>query len=217
MKQAKTFFIFIAATLCLSATGREAGTTASGTDLFLWNQANAAMASAEETSDFASAARLYRELIGRGARSAELYGNYGTALLLADEPAAALDAFLRAERRSGTTPDLRHNIMLAMSAMRNPSGDHSDLIMAELPWTRLPLFWHYQIPLHSRIGITLFLFNMLWLAGFLRILRLKDTARGLAVASVVGLVLFGSSSLVSLHREARPLPELSAAEDARSN
>lgn len=181
---------------------------ATDANLFLWNQANARMANAASPQDFEEAVTLYRRLLDRGVRNAPLFQNYGTALLLSEAPEAALDAFLRAERCGGSTADLRRNLEVALTARQNGSGNGPpDLQAASLPWTRVPLFWHYTIPLRHRLRIVLLLHGTLWLAVLLRIFRLRDTARGLAVASLAGLFLFGSSLLVSLHQDAAPLPE----------
>jgi hypothetical protein len=177
---------------------------------FLWNQANARMATAASPSDFAEAASIYRDLLDRGVRNGPVYRNYGTALLLADAPDAAVDALLRAERHGGTSTDLRRNLELALAARTLPAaGDTAatPVRTGGLSWTRIPLFWHYQLPLHLRIRVLLVLHNSLWLALVLRVVRLRAAARGLAVASLAGLVLFGSSVLVSLHQDATPLPE----------
>jgi len=198
--------LLLAAVLMLCAA-RAPGQT-SDANRFLWNQANARMGTAETPEQFAEAAATYRTLIDRGVRNAPLLRNYGTALLLAEAPEAAVDALLRAERRGGSTADLRRNLEVALAARSPLDGASPAAVQVEaLPWTRIPLFWHYQIPLRLRLHIVLFLQGLLWLAAILRILRLRDTARGLAVAALTGLVLFGSSVLVSLHQESAPLPE----------
>lgn len=198
-------------TLVLLATLGAAGSLrASDEQRFLWNQANARMATAATPAEFAEAARIYRDLIERGARSAPAFRNYGTALLLAEAPEAAADALLRSERLGGSSPDLRRNLELAL-AVHRPSdldGTTSAAPAAEgLPWTRVPLFWHYQLPLRTRVQVLLALHNLLWIAALLRVVRLRALARGLFAASVAGLVMFGSSVAVSAHQDATPLPE----------
>ena len=198
--------MLLAAVLMLCAAISQAQT--SDANRFLWDQANARMGTAESPEQFAEAVAVYRTLIDRGVRNAPLLRNYGTALLLAEAPEAAVDALLRAERCGGSTADLRRNLEVALAAMSPLEGTSPAAMQVEvLSWTRIPLFWHYQVPLRMRLQIVLFLQGLLWLAVILRILRRRDTARGLAVAALTGLVLFGSSVLVSLHQESAPFPE----------
>lgn len=193
--------------LCAAWAAPSAG-RASDAHRFLWNQANARMATAQAPAEYAEAAALYRSLLDRGVRNAPLLRNYGTALLLAEAPDAAVDALLRAERHGGTSPDLRRNLELAFAARATGHGGLAAGASTEvLPWTRIPLFWHFQIPLDHRLTILLVLHGALWAAVVLRLMRLRATARGVAVVAVAGLVLFGSSVLVSLHQESAPLPD----------
>ncbi|MCL1857455.1 MAG: hypothetical protein FWF84_07460, partial [Kiritimatiellaeota bacterium] len=84
---------------------------------FIWHQANARMATAEAPEEFLEAAGLYRAMIGQGAGNGAVFWNYGTALLFAEEGAAAIDAFRRAEIYTGTSPDIRRNRALAEAAV----------------------------------------------------------------------------------------------------
>jgi hypothetical protein len=208
MSQPRSILPPLLATLFLAAAAPAETAETASADRFLWLQANARMATAAEPQEFAEAAALYRQLLDRGIRNAPLFHNYGTALLLAEAPEAALDAFLRAERRGGSSADLRRNLDVALAARHSGTDDAQAALRTEsLPWTRTPLFWHYQMPLRHRLRIVLLLHGTLWLAVLLRLCRLRDTARGLAVASLAGLFLFGSSLLVSLHQDAAPLPD----------
>ncbi|MDA0991725.1 MAG: hypothetical protein O3A51_13365, partial [Verrucomicrobia bacterium] len=77
-----------------------------GTDRqFLWQEANAALAHAQQPEAFAHAADRYEQLIQRGARNGPLFYNYGLALLNAGKPDLAARALLRAERYAGTNPE----------------------------------------------------------------------------------------------------------------
>ena len=166
-------------------------------DNFLWNQANTRMMSASQPSDFAEAATIYRSLIDRGEHSPQLFYNYGTALLLADAPDAAIDALLRAERYGGSNPDIRRNLDLAITKAK-----------AQPEWYRVPLFWHYALSLQTRFIIASIAFNSFFLFLLIRILIHHPSSwlRFLFILCFIIFALFGSSALFSWHQNTLPLP-----------
>ena len=176
-------------------------------DNFLWNQANARMGTASAPHEFAEAATLYRSVIERGANTAPAYYNYGTALLLADAPAAAMDALLRAERLGGTTPDLQRNLDLAITKMAQ-SEDGAGKADA-FAWLRTPLFWHYTFSLNTRLLIAIIAFNFVF-AMLLSGIFVRRSRRHRIIAGLLGIIafaLFATSALVSWHQNTAPLPE----------
>lgn len=192
--------------------------------LFLWRQANAAMATASAPADFAKAAEVYRQLLDRGVRTAPVFYNYGTALLLAESPVGASDALLRAERLAGSSDDIRRNLLLAYrlearladnskpeaspeAAGDAPAAEAVVFENAALPWYRAPLGFHYGLPLARRTAIALVALQFVWLAILLAPTRLRTFARGLLAVSLVVAALFGTSALCSHHQNAAPLPE----------
>jgi len=166
-------------------------------DSFLWNQANARLMSASNAPDFAEAAVLYRSLIDSGDNSPQVFYNYGTALLFADAPDAAIDALLRAERYGGSNPDIRRNLDLAITKARAQPG-----------WYRIPFFWHYGLSLHIRLEFTLAAFSGVFLCLLLRVIlhRPSKWLRRLLFVCLATFALFGSSVLFSLHQNTQPLP-----------
>ncbi len=152
---------------------------------FLWEQANAAMAAAARPEEFLAAARTYDRLVRDGALNGPLFFNLGTALLLAGDGAHAEAALLRAERYSGTTPDILANLRLAR-ALRRGQPD------APLPWTRMAFFWHYGVAGRTRVYLAAAAWWLLWLGLLLRRPRLSAGARLRPPHPVAGsLVLLG--------------------------
>lgn len=163
---------------------------------FMWEQANAATASAQTPGDFAAAARLYRQLAESGVKNATVFHNLGTALLKAEKYDEAVSALLRAERYSGTTWDIERNLLIA-------TAGGGDIQAVSLPWHRLILFWHYGLPCRTRLLVAICSFAALWLCLVLRRCGLKAMVDPAIVLAAVLLVLFGSSTATSLHQEAQ--------------
>jgi hypothetical protein len=161
-------------------------------DRFLWKQANMQVATASQPLDFLEAADTYRELYGAGIHNGALLYNMGTAFLMAEQYETARRAFCAAEIFTGTTPVIERNMVLALMA-GDPGAD------ATLPWYRLPMFWHFKIPLRQRITLTTLAISAAWLIAILRLLGWRlgwRRALGLPIALVV---ILGSSVLISLH------------------
>lgn len=182
--------------------------TAATAESFLWDQANASLARASTPEDFLASARLYRTLLDRDAARPAVLQNYGTALLLAERPAEALDAYLRAERLAGTSPALLHDLHAATAALAAGQAGPAPAGTApapSLPWYRSVLPWHYALPLRVRVAAALAAWTVFWVALPFRRRRLP---RALLVLAALALVLFASSSALSLHANAAPLPPL---------
>lgn len=186
--------------------------TAATAESFLWEQANASIARASSPEGFLESARLYRALLDRDPAQPTVLQNYGTALLLAEHPAEALDAYLRAERLTGSTPSLLHDLRAATAALATAQAQANDgaataVPTASLPWYRSVLPWHYALPLRTRILVSLVAWAVFW--GALPF-RKRKLPRALLVLAALALVLFASSAALSLHANAAPLPPLPA-------
>lgn len=177
---------------------------------FLWNQANAALSRAETPREFADAAALYQALIDTGHRSAEVYRNYGTALLLADAPAAAADAIRRAETLGGTSPGLRRNLRLALTLQTTdtPLEELAATTLEPLHWSRGPFFWHYGISLRNRALALVLGFNLLCAALFHRWRRPSDSATAAfwCILGCVSALLVSVMLGVRTHTQPHPVP-----------
>jgi len=161
---------------------------------FVWNEARSIMGSARTEEDFLRAAEKYTELARMGARSGPLFYNLGTALLLAGRHEAAYAALARAERYQGTTFEIRRNMLLAVAGAQETDRP-------VLPWYRVPLFWHFRLPMSDRWTIALILFNLAWIALAFRKGALRHLAVPLLWISLVAFALFASSAATSLHAE----------------
>ena len=181
------------------------------TDTFLWEQANARLARAQQAADFLDAARCYNRLVQSGVRNGPLFANLGTALLLAGDGPNAVAALERAERYSGNTPDIRANLRLAQALQ---SGQREP----DQPWERLLFFWHFDQPLRLRVVVALSCWTLLWLGILLRRIAARRgdgdpapdqpnpvrTLGGSCIffGALLALV-FGTSALVSWVQESR--------------
>lgn len=179
---------------------------AAGAESFLWEQANASLSRAATPADFLESARLYRSLLDRDPARPDILRNYGIALLLAERPDEALDAFLRAERLGGSSPDLLHDIRAAYAA-RAAAVDPNAAPSADLPWTRALIPWHYSVPLRHRLLAAAVCWAVFWLAFPFRRHRLPRILLGFAA---VAFALAASSAALSLHANAAPLPPVPA-------
>ena len=205
---AKKSVIFILVMMALSVAASDAME-------FTWNQANARMATAESPAEFMEAAQLYRDMIDRGVHNGAVFYNYGTALLFAEAPVAAVDALRRAEIYAGASAGIRRNKALAEAAVART--EKGEVALAD-DWLYAPLFWHYAISLNIRIVILLVLYNVLWVVVPVRwglrraeqrawVRRLRAVLRLPTVVAVILLVLFATSVAHSLYVLASPMPE----------
>jgi len=177
---------------------------------FLWHEANARMAAAATPEDFLKAAESYHQLVRMGVRNGPLFYNLGTALLLAQEYDTALAYLLRAERYLGTTPEIRQNLELAAEGVAQKGG-------AGLPWYRPLFFWHFGLPATARATAAALSFTAVWFGLVLQSFKKSAAAHYLLVVSVLSLVLFGSSTLISLVQESRANAALPAVGHATSS
>ena len=177
--------------------------------VFMSRQAAATISAARERDDFLQAASDYSALIESGVKNGAVFYNMGTALLKAEEFEAAVQAFLRAERYTGTTWEIERNLRLAMAA-------DGEVREQSLPWHRVPLFWHYGLGMNTRALIGTYGFAFFWLGMTLRLFGIKRFTVSLMTAALTVMITFGSSALTSLHGEMRDrairVPSPSAAE-----
>jgi hypothetical protein len=185
----------VALTLATCATLASAGTEQQRR--FIWNEANAKMSSAQGEKDFLDAAAAYWRLSREGVRNGPLFYNMGTAFLMAKQYDASFAALLRAERYMGSTWEIRRNMELALAA-----GDTSR--PPALPWTRVPLAWHYGIGLSARVTVAICAFALFWGSLTIGIFGLRNLSRPLIGISLAIFVLFGSSVATTLHAEFGP-------------
>ncbi len=186
-----TLFLILLA-MPFSASGRLTGK--SSEHEFMWKKANAQMASALTEPDFLAAAQSYRDLISAGVKNGHIFYNLGTACLMAGQYTDAKTSLLRAERYMGTSWEIKRNMHLSLS--RNNSIDIS------LPWYRVPFFWHYRLSASARTIIAIISFNIFWLAFALRIFNtIRHVHAQVMTIAIILFVIFGSSSLTSIHME----------------
>jgi tetratricopeptide (TPR) repeat protein len=163
--------------------------------VFLWREASARVASAQEEADFERAAQSYRQLVRAGVRNGTLFYNLGSALLQSGRYEEAARALLRAERYRGGDPEIRRNLRLALAGDRDPQE-------VFLPWYRLFLFWHYGLGFDTRLAIATAAFAVFWLALTLTALGLRGRAPRLARGPALLLTaLFASSVAASWLQE----------------
>jgi hypothetical protein len=167
---------------------------------YLWDQATTILRHAKTQDDFARAADVYRALIDSGVRNETVFYDYGTALLLGRNYEDAAAALNRAERYGGTTPEIERNLRLA-AARGGPVED------AVLPWYRVPLWWHFGLAAPTRIAVTAVLFAAAWLALILRAAGWRRAVAPFLAAAAAALVVFASSSAVSVYQEWRDRTE----------
>lgn len=173
---------------------------------FLWNEANAIMASARSAEDHMMAAQVYQDMLDKGIRNGLVFYNMGTALLNAGVYDGAIEAFLRAERYMDSDPDLANNLAVAL-ARKSEKGERLQL------WHRIPLFWHFRLSTRSRTMVAAVSFFMFWIFLTLQTLGARRWVRFLKMIAIILCVIFASSSATSIHQEAnarRFVPALSA-------
>ncbi|MCK5850399.1 MAG: hypothetical protein KAH23_05740 [Kiritimatiellae bacterium] len=166
----------------------------SAENTFVWKQANATTESARTKEDFLSAARQYNHLLNSGVRNGPLFYNMGTALLLAGDYDNAVAAFTRAERYMGSNWEIKRNLRIALA-------HNEEIETTPLPWHRLLLFWHYNLPASTRITITSCALSIICVLITLRILGFKKLVTPPLVITSVVLIIFGSSAFTTIHQE----------------
>jgi tetratricopeptide (TPR) repeat protein len=188
--------VCLVAPLLLLAMALHASAASETERRFIWNEASSRLAAAARPEEFLQAAQTYGKLVEAGVRNGPLFYNLGTALLRAGRYDAAYQSLLRAERYMGTTPEIRHNLILAIAA-----GKHAETV--SLPWSRFVLFWHYGLPMRMRLAIAAAAFCCGWVALTVWQLGARRFAGPLLAVSLIVLALFGSSAATTLHQEAR--------------
>ena len=202
----------VVALACLLG-GMAASADGAATTSFTWRQAASAAGQAREPQDFRGAALLYREMIERGGGDAAALYNYGTLLLLADCPAESFDALSRAEALQGATPEIENNLAIAYAALRKAANGKDAMRQGAdaatgLPWYRVPLFWHFRVPLQVRMDWLAVSWCILWAGLLLRRLRLRRIGAALAVIGLLVGVLLATSVLASHRVLGAPLPDV---------
>lgn len=171
---------------------------------YLWDQATAIVRHARTAEDFLRAAGVYRALIESGVRNEAVFYDYGTALLMGKNYDEATAALTRAERYGGTTPEIERNLRLA-AARGGPMDE------AVLPWYRVPLWWHFGMSARARLAVTAILFAAMWVVILLRGSGLRRAVAPFVAATTAALVVFASSSAVSVYQEWRDRAEAQVA------
>lgn len=161
---------------------------------FIWSEAVAQMSSAQTPRDFLEAAGTLQKLVDLGVRNADLFYNQGTALLLAEKPADAIQVLLRAERYGGCAPDIRRNLAIA-EARREGLKEPVD------SWLRSVLFLHYRLDSATRTCLAAASFSLIWLAAALGVLGARRAGKATLIIGTLLLVAFGSSVLTTLQQE----------------
>jgi hypothetical protein len=186
---------FIAAAIITAAAGSStAQAVPRGEDVFQWTEANTHMAAADTPDQFREAAKRYQIMIRSGVRNGDLFYNYGTALLLAEDFENARLALERAEQYRGATPEIRRNMALAASKGQSTSAD-------ALPWSRYIFAWHYAVPARWRMTLFAAVWSLAIIAVTLRALGVPVAGRGGRTLLLILLGLIGSSLLASMHVE----------------
>lgn len=187
-----------AAVVALFAALLPLATIAEAPSGFEWERANEAMGTARTAADFLDAANLYRGMVADGKASGPLFYNYGTALLLAERPRAAVAAFAAAERRMGTFGDVENNFRMALAAS---SGNGAE----QIPSSRYLLAPHFALPLATRIDVAAAAWLALWTLMIAAALLPKSAPRrfllALACASAAVALFFAASSAASIAQE----------------
>ncbi len=153
---------------------------------------------ARSPEGFSAAADALGTAITQGHRNQVTLYNHGTLLLLAqryDEASASLAA---AEQISGTTWALRRNLRLARTRGRKER-------LEPLPWQRIPLFWHYELSLATRLTITASASLLMWIGLTLLLTPQRRLGRYLLALALATIVCFGTSVISSLSQPALQL------------
>jgi hypothetical protein len=164
--------------------------------IFIWDEANAKMLTARTREQFLDAATSYRKLANAGVSNGALFYNLGTALLMAGELDEGREYLLRAERYMGSNWDIERNMLICAAGK-----DKNETI--SLPWYRFFLFWHYGLPVTTRMNIAVYSFAGIWLLLILRRLGFRKITPPLLTMLLIALILFGSSTATTIHQEAK--------------
>jgi hypothetical protein len=177
---------FLIMTLLFTGLGMRGNAASEAEREFVGKQAISRVASARTESDFRQAAEVYQSLALLGGRNGALFYNWGTCLLAAGDYEGAARQLVRAERYTGTTPEIERNLLLC-SAGGNTGTE------LRLPWYRTLLFWHFGLPCATRTTLAAAFFALGWIGLSLRAMRRQQAATHLLILSLAGLVLFGTS------------------------
>ena len=118
---------------------------------------------------------------------------------------------MAAERRMGTSTEVADNLRLALS---------DEGVSGHLPVSRVFLWWHYGLPLATRIDLTVLGWTVFWLAAALlaligrrRFLRpLRVLLRAVAALALLLFVASGTSAAITaLQNRHTDLPRVAAA------
>jgi hypothetical protein len=203
----KTFQHLVLACCLAGLLTPTAGAASPAEREFIWNEANARLASAVKPADFLSAAEAYQRLVDLDVRNGALFYNLGTALLNAERYDDATEALQRAERYTGSRADITRNLQIARA--------RKDKLKTLSPtWDRVVLFWHYGLPCSTRALLAAGAFTLFWIGLTCRLIGWRRAAHAASVLSLIVLVAFASSVATSLHEEAnarRPLLTTSGA------
>ena len=204
LKRSRTLALLHSALCTVFAATVLNATAQSDINRFIWDQANTQMIHAEAPIDYLKAARSYNRLIKDGIVNAPLLTNLGTALTMAGATDNASIAFERAERYSGTTPEIRSGFIAALARQKESTE-------VELTWYRTAFFWHYQIPAHRRIIIALSGWSLLWGGTLLYLLRkrylsnplqfIQTLSESCMITGALIFLIFSASSIFTLFQE----------------
>lgn len=157
---------------------------------FEMKRAQSLISNATSQEDFARAADAYGNLIDQGTTNGDIFYLYGTALLMAGQYEAAINALQRAERYQGSNWQIRRNLLLANRRLANDDS-------IELSWHRAPLFWHYRLPTRQRLMLAAAFFSLSWVLGIAVCFTHKEKFTHLLVLTSALLLIFLVSSLSS--------------------
>ena len=191
---ARVLSVWLIPFLGLGLLASAAGAATPAEREFVWNEANARMMTAHSASDYLRCAETYQNLVDLDVRNDSLFFNLGTALLGAERYDDAARAFLRAERYSGSAPDITRNLLIARAKQEK-------LKAPVLTWDRVVLFWHYGLSCSTRGLIAAAAFSLFWIGLAVRLTGRTSLARAVLILSLLGIALFGSSALTTLHQE----------------
>lgn len=190
-------------------------------DSFAWRQAAAQVAVAKTPDAFREVAKVYRELLKERPNDTAVLANYATSLLLAGMPNEAVQVWVRLEALEGANFETENNLALAYETIRKRAQDalapDTDAtaemrvergLSSDLPWYRTPLFWHYRVPLHSRLDGLLAAWALLWAGLLLRRLGLRRLGAWIAGLGGALTLLLGVSVGVSGSVLSRTIPEV---------
>lgn len=208
---------FVLVLLLMSLPVLQAAALDTGAE-FTWREANSMASSARDEQGFYSASLQYRRLLDDGRLSGGLLYNYGTMLMLAGHPEESVDAFCRAEALEGASPETENNLEIALrETKRKKQRVGDEFVLAEgseLPWYRVPLFWHYGTPVELREDALAFSWCLLWAGLLAAHLGLRKSGRVLAFLALFAVAVFGSSVLGSRRVLDAPLPDVPLVEGA---